>query len=210
MRISKPNRPRKRRESEGPQEVAIGSAPSVQDSPNKRAKREEIFAREYIIDLNGSRAAVAAGYSAKGADVRAAELLGNRRVKDLIATLTKDRLEKLDISAERILRELARLGFSNMLDYLAPQEDGSVALDFSGLTREQAAAIQEIREDKTGGTGDGERKQIVRTTFKLADKTRALELLGKYRKLFTEKVELTMPEALVQRLLNGRKRASGK
>jgi phage terminase small subunit len=174
----------------------------------KRSKREEVFAREYLVDLNGKRAAIAAGYSESTAEAQASRLLRKSKVKALIAKLTEKKFEKLDLSAERILQELARLGFSNMLDYLAPQ-DGTLVLDFSKLTREQAAAIQEIREDKTGGTGDGERKQILRTTFKLADKTRALQLLGQYRKLFTEKVELdattNFTEALTRVLERKRK-----
>src|SRR5713101_1756114 len=179
----------------------------------KRESREELFARAYVANgMNATEAATTAGYSAKGsrnaAHVAGQRLLRNATVKTLIAELTKDKFGELDLSAERILQELGRLGFSNMLDYLAPQEDGTLVLDFSKLTREQAAAIQEIREDKTGGTGDGERKQILRTTFKLADKTRALQLLGQYRKLFTEIVEHTASEDLAALIAEGRKRAA--
>ena len=50
----------------------------------------------------------------------------------------------------------------------------------SKLARDHAAAIQKIREDTTGGSGDGERQLVVRTTIKLADKVKALDLLGKH------------------------------
>lgn len=152
--------------------------------------RERTFCQEYVKDLNGSRAARAAGYSSKGASVRANALLKKSRVKALIAKLIEKQADKLEISAEKVLGELAKMGFSNMLDYMRADGDGFV-LDFSKLTREQAAAIQEYTVDATGGTGDGERKQVMRTRFKLADKARSLELLGKYLKLFVEKVEVT-------------------
>ncbi len=174
----------------------------------RRAQREEIFAREYLIDLNGTKAAIAAGYSEKGADVRAAELLGTRRVKDLIAKLAEQKLRKLDVSVERILTELSREAFANMFDFLKPTQDGEdLIFDFSKLTREQAAAIQEYTVDATGGTGDGERKRVLRTRFKLTDKIRAQELLGKYQKLFVDRVEITGDAEILAALRAGRERA---
>ena len=172
--------------------------------------RERAFCQEYVKDLNGSRAARAAGYSSKGASVRANALLKKSRVKALVAKLIAKQANKLEISADKVLGELAKMGFSNMLDYMRADEDGEFRLDFSKLTREQAAAIQEYTVDATGGTGDGERKQVMRTRFKLADKARSLELLGKYLKLFVEKVEVTGLGDLPAVLAAARARAQGK
>ena len=64
----------------------------------------------------------------------------------------------------------------------------------SSLTQEQAAAIHEITVDEyMEGKGEDARK-VKRPRFKLADKIRSLELLGKYLKLFTDKVELGGPD----------------
>ena len=93
---------------------------------------------------------------------------------------------------------------ANMLDYISVQ-DGDGRIDLSTLTRDQAAAIQEIREDSTGGSGDGERKLILRTTFKLADKTKNLELLYKRLGLLKEKVEHTGLESLAEAIAKGRR-----
>lgn len=76
---------------------------------NKRVAREEIFAREYIIDLNATRAAVAAGLAPKSAAVEASKLLRKPKVQALIAELTKDKLDKLEISADWVLGELRKL-----------------------------------------------------------------------------------------------------
>lgn len=158
--------------------------------PNKKSElRYEIFAREYVLDLNGTRAVIAAGYSPKGADSKASQLLGNVRVQKLIAELVEKRAKRLDLTADKVLEELSRMGFSNMLDYVKTQPDGSAYIDLSELTREQAAAIQEITVDEyTEGSGD-QARPVKRTRFKLSDKRGSLELLGRYLKLFGDKAD---------------------
>ena len=180
------------------------------EATRKRKAREKIFCAEYVKDLNGARAAIAAGYAEKSARVTASKLLTKPNIKDEIARLTKKHADKLDLSAEKVLDELSKLGFSNMLDYMRVDEDGAFVLDFSKLTREQAAAIQEYTVDATGGTGDGERKQVMRTRFKLVNKIDALIALGKHLKLFTEKIEVAGLEQLAELMAAGRKRANEK
>jgi phage terminase small subunit len=167
----------------------------MKQGQGKRKIREELFARFYVTDpeLNGAEAARKAGYAPRSAKVTASRLLTKANVKALIADLTKRQSDALDLKAEKVLRELALMGFANMLDYIAVQEDGMVAVDLSKITRAQAAAIQEITTEEYTVEGDDkkEAKVVTKTRFKLADKLRCLELLGKYLKLFTEKMELT-------------------
>ncbi len=176
----------------------------------KSAKRAEIFAREYVIDLNGSRAAQAAGIAESGAGVWASRTLKKAKVQRLIQQHQARRASKLDLKAERIAEELQRLAFSNMADYMEIGEDGKPkGLNLSNLTRDQAAAIQEITEDTTGGSGDGERKMILRTKFKLADKRGALELLGRHLGMFQDNVKITGLEGLADKLSEIRKAKHG-
>ncbi len=95
------------------------------------------------------------------------------------------------------------MGYSNMLDYLR-MGNGEVYVDLSRLTREQAAAIQEIRVydyvHGTSGKDNGGGRQVKGVKFKLADKTRALELLGKHLKLFTEVHHSTGSISLAERM----------
>jgi phage terminase small subunit len=56
-----------------------------------------------------------------------------------------ERTERTGITADRVLRELALIGFANMADYMSVGDHGHPCVDFSGLTRDQAAAIKEIR-----------------------------------------------------------------
>lgn len=155
---------------------------------NKLANRYQIFAREYVIDLNGTRSAIAAGYAASSATSQASFLLTKPKVQKLIKDLQAKRATRLDITADKVIEEFGRLAFSNILDYIRI-DNGDGRIDLSTVTRDQAAAIQEIREDSTGGSGDGERKLVLRTTFKLADKQKALEALARKLGLFQDKVE---------------------
>lgn len=155
--------------------------------------KQKLFVKEYLVDLNATRAAIAAGYSENGADVAGSRLLVNVRVKAEIEQALTRTCAKLDITVEKVLGELAKLGFSNMQDYIVVSDDGYAYADLSKLTREQAAAIQEITTDTyTERTGEGDETRVVKKCkFKLADKRGSLELLGKYLKLFTDKVEVS-------------------
>ena len=177
---------------------------------DKVTRRYELFAREYVIDLNGTRAAIAAGYSERTANEQASRLLANRKVRVIVERLQSQRASKLELKAEQVVEELRRLAFSNMQDYMRVNEDGWPELDLSTLTRDQAAAIQEFSEDATGGQNDGERRLVLRRRFKLADKGRALEMLGRHLGMFQDNVKVTGLEGLAERLnkLRDRKNAS--
>ena len=173
---------------------------------SKTLARYTRFAQEYVIDLNGTRAAVAAGYAENSAPEQASRLLNNRKVAAIINGLKTKRATKLELTDQKVAEELSRMAFSNMADYMRIDEDGKpTGLDLDQITRDQAAAIQEISEDATGGSGDGERKLIIRTKFKLADKGRALELLGRHLGMFQDNVKITGLEGLADRLNEIRK-----
>ena len=78
-----------------------------------------------------------------------------------------------------------RDGFSNMLDYV--KVDGPDAfVDLSTLTRDQAAAIQEVTvEDYKDGRGENAR-DVRRVKVKLSDKRAALVDIGKHLGMFKE------------------------
>jgi phage terminase small subunit len=70
--------------------------------------RQRRFVDEYLIDRNATRAAKAAGYSEKGADVRGSELLGNRRVKAAIDEAAKAQTARCQFTADDVLLQLKR------------------------------------------------------------------------------------------------------
>ena len=149
------------------------------------------FVEEYLIDLNATQAAIRAGYSAKNADKIGSEVLGKTRVAEAVAEAQAARSERAEITQDMVLRELGLLGFSNMLDYVEVQKDGTAYVDLSELTRDQAAAITEATvEEYTEGRGEDARN-VKRVKIKLADKKGALVDIGKHLGMFDDKLRLT-------------------
>ena len=140
---------------------------------SKSGRKLEVFARQYVIlNFNGTQAAIAAGYAKKSADVTAARLLGNARVKRLVAKFSAPVNKKLDISVERTLTQLARHAYVDPRALF--RADGSVK------------KITELDEDTAACIGGVEMagKRVKR--IKMTDSLRALDMLGRYLKLFAE------------------------
>ncbi|WLF95681.1 terminase small subunit [Brucella intermedia] len=151
--------------------------------------KQERFVAEYLIDLNATQAAIRAGYSEKTATEQGSRLLTNVKVQQAIAKGQNKTAAKLEITKERIVEELAKIGFSNMLDYMRAGTDGDPYLDFSNLTREQAAALAEVTvEDFKDGRGEDAR-DVRRIKFKLHDKKGALVDMAKMLGFMIEKHE---------------------
>ena len=98
--------------------------------------------------------------------------------------------ERVQVDADRVLRELYLIGFSNMADFGVAYEDGTATLDFSNMSRDQAAAIQEFVVDEyMDGRGEDARP-VKRTRFKLADKKGALVDIGRHLGMFNDKLKV--------------------
>lgn len=134
------------------------------------------FAREYLIDLNATQAAIRAGYSESTARQIGSKLLTNVDIGQLISSGVARVAKKTDITTERILNELARIAFGAIKDVAEWTESGVSFKPSAELSDDAAATISEISEstNEHGGT----------LKIKQHDKIRALELLGKYQKLF--------------------------
>ncbi|MBF0501478.1 MAG: terminase small subunit [Candidatus Riflebacteria bacterium] len=147
--------------------------------PDRFKERREFFCREYLKDLNGTQAAIRAGYSAKTATSKAAQLLARVDIRARIDELKVKRAKRCEITADRVLKELARIGFANMGDF-ASFNNASVSLNDSGnLSRAQLAAVSEVSRVDTefGGT----------TRIKLHDKVSSLELIGRHLAMFVDR-----------------------
>ena len=150
----------------------------------KLTPKQKAFCEEYIVDLNGTQAAIRAKYSKKTAGVMASENLKKPNISAYIAQLAGKRSEKCEITAERVLGEIAKLAFFNRADVI--DDDGNT-LPLNKWSRDQLAAVQEVTESKMFY---GKRKYVTTTKTKVADKKSSLELLGRHLKLFTDKIDL--------------------
>lgn len=148
--------------------------------------RQRLFALEYPIDFNGKQAAISAGYSPKTAAVKASQLLTKVNVVAEIQKAMDRRNEKVELRAEDTLRALKNQAHHDPRKLF---EKGTLK-DIEELDLETAQTITgfdfvNLYEDK------GEQKHCFGQLRKirLTDRLKALELLGRHQKLFTDKVE---------------------
>jgi len=174
--------------------------------PVLKNPKHELFAQNVAKGVSGAESWIKAGYdtNAKAAAVSANRMLKrpdiSNRVNELLerrdaieVRSTERAVEKLAITKEAVLDELRKVGFANMLDYVRVQPDGSAYVDLAKLTRDQAAAIQEVVvEDFKDGRGEDAR-DVRRIRFKLADKLSALEKIGKHFGMFIDRQEVGKP-----------------
>jgi len=157
----------------------------------KLTPKQQRFADEYLVDLNATQAAIRAGYSKKTAGQQGERLLRNVEIQEAVSKRQRKIQEKTEITQERVLAELSKLAFSNLADFFTVQPDGTAYVDLSELTREQAAALTEIQVDEyTEGRGE-ECREVKKVKIKVADKTKNLELIGKFLGMFKDRIEHT-------------------
>jgi len=169
--------------------------------------KKQLFIRELRKDptRNATKAAIAAGYSPKSAYAQGSRLLKKAEVQAEIAKLDAELSQKLELSVEWVLRRLMRR--ANMDPRKFYNADGTLK-PVGELGDEAAACLQGLEVEKLYehfGKGQASNTGTL-TKVKFCDPDRALELLGRYLKMFTDKVEITGAEALVARLQAARKR----
>ena len=150
---------------------------------SKLNTRQARFAAEYAVDQNGAAAARRAGYSKKGAAVKASQLLTNNNVRETVEENIEATLKKLGITRERIMKEYRRLAFANNRKVMTWGPNGVLLKDSDKLSREDSAAVAEVSEttSKDGGS----------LRLKMHDKKGALDALAKISNMFVDKHEVT-------------------
>ena len=126
--------------------------------PDGLTPRQARFVDEYLIDLNGTQAAIRAGYSPKTADVQASRLLTRVKVCAAIAQKQAERSAKAELTTEWIIERLI--------------ENANRAME------------AEPARDAAG-------RPIGIYTYQGNVANKALELLGKHRGIFLDKVQMT-------------------
>jgi phage terminase small subunit len=165
----------------------VSEAPG--SKPLENAKRES-FCQEFIVDKNKTQAAIRAGYSAKTAGSQAHDLLKNPEIEARIEFLLALQQKRTEITADRVLKELARIAF---LDLAGAYDENGRLLPIKDMPEDVRRAIagMKVYAERISG-GDGDDDEIGETTeIKTVDKTKALQLIGQHLKMFTEKREIT-------------------
>ncbi|MFR1708941.1 MAG: terminase small subunit [Clostridium sp.] len=148
----------------------------------KLTPKQKTFCDEYLIDLNATQAAIRAGYSSDSAKEIGCENLTKPNICAYIDKEIANRSKRTGINQDRVIRELARIAFVNANDVIN-MDEATLKVDAS---EDDTATIASVKV-KTIPTKEGEG---VEREIKLADKLKALELLGKHLGIFKENINI--------------------
>lgn len=167
--------------------------------------RQRLFATEYLVDFNATQAAIRAGYSPRSAHVSGGRLLKY----DSVAKLIDEAIDKaLGTQREqirfRVLKELQEIAFADITEdvQVVTRTITPPARDTDG---DDPAEPQEYQVVTFVDTKDSKNRKAIASIkqnekgvieIKYHDKTKALELLGKYGALFTDQLEIRTPDGL--------------
>ena len=157
------------------------------------AARRTRFVAEYLIDHNGTRAAVAAGYSARSAKQLASQLLRDVRVKARLAEKEKKLLARSDLTAQNVLEVIRRHIMRDVRQLVS--EDGTFK-PLHELTPDQIQIIDQIVVDADGTV-----------TYHIESLYKWVKMAAKHFSLLTERVEMVDHRHIEDELIKARERA---
>lgn len=153
------------------------------------SEQRQRFVDEYLIDLNGTQAAIRAGYSAKTANEQAARLLANVSIQQAISKAMAERSKRTGVNQDRVVLELAKLAFINAGDLIDPK-DASIR---PGASKEDLACIQSVKVKQSHSS----KGNVTEREVRLSDKMKALELLGKHLGMWNDKLDVNIAQPIV-------------
>jgi phage terminase small subunit len=162
--------------------------------PELANPKHERLCQEYLIDLNQTEAAKRAKYSAHTAAQQASRLFTNVKIQARIAELKAIRNERTRVTQDRVVKELAMLGFSDLQNYITidPLTGAIQAKGFEDMPPSESRALKAIKEDRAiKEDADGKGVTVYdKVSFTMHDKIRALEILARHLGMLVERHEL--------------------
>lgn len=148
----------------------------------KLTPKQKIFADEYLIDLNATRAYKVAYPHVKDDDTAASaasRLLRNVKVAKYIKERMEERSKRTEITQDNVLKELATIAFAKVTDFVTIENGVVIVKDTKDIPKDLLPAIASIKEGKNG----------IEVSFYNKDKS--LELLGRHLGMFNDKIEVS-------------------
>jgi phage terminase small subunit len=161
--------------------------------PRKLTPKMEAFCLEYIVDFNATQAAIRAGYSERSAKAIANEMMCDPMISERIQQMIAERAQRTEVTADRVLREVARIGLSDVRRLFTKTGTMKPIHELDDDTAAAVASIEVMEEF----SGRGEDRVLVGHVkkIKLWDKNSAAEKLMKHLGMF-EKDNAQGAEAL--------------
>ena len=126
-------------------------------------KRQELFCQEYVVDYNGTQAAIRAGYSEKSARQHSVKMLSNASILARVRELQSEQVERLAVSQDYVVMQL---------------------IDTYNCCREPSPVREYDAES-------GEWVETGMYQFDSKGALRALELLGKHLGMYNDKLQIS-------------------
>jgi phage terminase small subunit len=139
--------------------------------------QQELFVRQYVLDLNATKAALRAGYAKKSARTQGSYLLTKPEIQAAVKVRQERRFEKVDIKTDDVLRLMRKFAFTDLSGVIEVRGNKTYITDTSHLTEDQMACISEIKETAEG------------IQVKLISREKMIELLGRHMGMFMDKLE---------------------
>ncbi|OIJ22013.1 hypothetical protein BKP45_04875 [Anaerobacillus alkalidiazotrophicus] len=143
--------------------------------------KQQRFIEEYLVDLNGSAAAVRAGYSIKTSRVIAAELLTKPNIQAAIKEQMDAAAMRNQVTVDDIVQQLAKIAFADIKDFVSWDEQGNVQV--KAAAEVDGTVISEI---SSIDTQNGKNFK-----FRRNDQLKALELLSRHLGMLIDRKEIT-------------------
>lgn len=141
--------------------------------------RQEKFVHEYIKTLNVTQSAIKAGYSPQSAHVQGSRLLKNEKISKYIKEQKEEYMDESVLTAKELLHILTNAATGDETE-----------------TKEVVVKQGEFVENPDTGRKMlvySERIEMVEVLIKASERLKARDLLGKYHKIFTDKVDINAP-----------------
>lgn len=142
--------------------------------------KQQAFINAYLHSFNATKAAIEAGYSEDTAYSQGSRLLKNVEISDAI----RARLQEAAMSADEVLFHLREIAIGLRDDVT----DSDGRLDPQKIKEAGQTHLVKFFRQRSITT---EQSDMFESELEPYDRVRALELLGKHHKLFTDKTELT-------------------
>ena len=121
------------------------SSPAQAKKPRPLSPQQEEFTRQFVICRgNAAAAARAAGYSENAAKEQGHHLLTNPHIIDEIGRRMKRHFDRLEVTEQKIMNELARIAFSDLADYVEVEGDEVTIKNWDDLPQGMTRALQEL------------------------------------------------------------------
>lgn len=149
---------------------------------SRLSQREMQFVIEYMKDENQTQAAIRAGYSPIGAATQGGRLLKRADVQAELAyrkqQLIKPITDRYAVTRERQIRELAKIAYGNIADFIVFDDDGQPFYDFSEATRDELAQLESLQIDEYSEGRGKDRRDIKKIKISTRDKLKAIAMLN--------------------------------